>query len=116
MSIVFDASPFASEGDCHAEAKPATALNKFSPEVADRLLDKLATDDAFRSLFLSDARSALRLVGHETPAADVGVEGADPIMCCIGMKSLASKEALQASRHRLRDRLSMSVFHYEIEL
>lgn len=116
MSIAFDASPLASDGDCFTEAKPATERNKFSPEVADRLLDMLASDDAFRGLFLADPRAALRLVGHETPAADLGVEGSDPILCCIGMKSLASKEALQASRHRLRDRLSMSAFHYEIEL
>lgn len=116
MSISFDAAPPSFDGDAFVEAKPASARNKFSPEVADRLLDRLASDDGFRELFLADPRAALSQVGHETPAADLGVEGSDPIMCCIGMKSLASKEALQASRHTLRDRLSMSVFHYDIEL
>jgi hypothetical protein len=51
-----------------------------------------------------------------TPVADFGVPGSDPVMCCIGVKSLASKEALQASRQQLRVRLSMSIFHYDMEL
>ena len=116
MSISFDASPATHDSDCFVESKPATARNKFSPEVADRLLERLSSDDAFRALFLADPRAALRLVGHETPASDLGVAGSDPVMCCIGMKSLAPKAALQASRHALRNRLSTSIFSYEIEL
>ena len=116
MSIAFDASANPFDSEVYTEAKPTTTRNKFSPEVADRLLDKLASDDSFRALFLAEPRAALRLVGHETPTSDLGVEGADPIMCCLGIKSLASKEALQASRHRLSDRLSNRPFHYAIEL
>lgn len=116
MSSSFDASPACPDTETLFDAKPATPGNKFSPDVADRLLDKLSSEDEFRSLFLSDPRAALRLVGHETPAALVGVPGSDPILCCLGMKSLASKAALQASRQQLRERLSMSVFHYDIEL
>jgi putative modified peptide len=116
MTSAFDTSPTSLDSETLFEAKPSTPGNKFSPEVADRLLDKLSSDDEFRALFLADPRAALRIVGHETPAALVGIPGSDPIMCCLGMKSLSSKEALRASRQQLHARLSMSIFHYDIDV
>jgi putative modified peptide len=81
--------------------------------VAERLLEKLATDDIFRALFVRDARAAMASIGYETPAAYAGVPGSDPIMCCLDVR-LSSKAVLAASRDALATRMSTSVFHYEI--
>lgn len=82
--------------------------NNFSPEVADKLLDKLSSDDAFRELFQKDARAALVQVGHETAAKDVGVASADAVLCCV-VKGLASKEVIRASRDKLRTMLTSTL-------
>ena len=87
--------------------------NKFSPEVADKLLDKLSSDDDFRASFLKNPRAALGKVGHETPEGDRDVNGADPVLCCYGIKSLASKEELKRSRDKLRTQLS-STLGYDV--
>jgi putative modified peptide len=84
----------------------------FSREVADKLLDKLSSDDAFRTLFQSDPRAALAKLGHVTPEADVGKEGVDPVICLNGAR-LASKEAIRKARTELMQRLTSSVFHYD---
>ena len=80
--------------------------NKFTPEVADHLLDKLSTDDAFRELFQSNPRAALEQVGHVTSAKNLNVRAADPVMCCSNLKGLASKEAIHAGRVKLRAALT----------
>lgn len=77
---------------------------RFSQEVVDRLLEKLATDDDFRELFQKDAREALRQVGHETPKEFVGVAAQDPVMCCQ-VQTLAGKEQFKVSRDKLSARL-----------
>ena len=38
-----------------------------SPEVSDRLLDLLSTDDAFRDLFQAEPLTALRSIGYQSP-------------------------------------------------
>ena len=38
------------------------------PKVADKLLDKLSTDNEFRRLFKKDPAAALAKVGHVIPA------------------------------------------------
>jgi putative modified peptide len=96
--------------------KPALASNKFPAAVAERLLDKLSSDDDFRALFLSDAREAMRSIGFETAAEHVGVPGADPIVCCENLRQLAPKGELATSRARLIGRLSTAPFHYAIDL
>ena len=71
---------------------------RFTMDVARALLDKLATDDAFRARFESDARAALRELGHETPTADQGVHGRDPVMHLQSFRGgLASKEKIAAN-------------------
>lgn len=85
----------------------------FSREFADKLLDKLSTDDGFRDLFKKDARAALRQLGHETPEAEVGVKGSDPVLCLGDGLSLASKDEIKSARERLQTQLSSSVFHYD---
>ena len=77
-------------------------MTKFSPTVVDKLLHGLAHDDEFRAAFEKDPRAALRSIGHETPAADVGVEGKDPVMNFATLKGgLASKQKIAASRDQL---------------
>lgn len=88
--------------------------NNFSPEIADKLLDKLSNDDDFRALFEKNPRAALRKVGHETPDADRDVKGADPLVCCYSVKTLASKEKIQAARKELRTQLTSAPFKFEM--
>lgn len=71
--------------------------SRFSLDVARALLDKLANDDDFRTHFVADPRAALRALGHETPAADHGVHGRDPVMHMEKLQGgLASKEKIAA--------------------
>lgn len=83
--------------------RPAAAVtNRFSPEVADKLLEKLSSDDNFRELFQNDPRAALQLVGHETPVEYRGISGTDPVMCANLNNGLASKEAIRAGRESMK--------------
>ena len=90
----------------------------FSREFADKLLDKLSTDDNFRDHFKRDMRSALRTLGHETTKGEESERGADPIACLSRSSSgeLASKEDIKAARSILAERLSSSPFHYDVVL
>ena len=90
----------------------------FSREFADKLLDKLSTDDNFRDHFKRDLRSALRTLGHETSKGEEGKLGVDPIVCLSRSSSgeLASKEDIKAARSLLAERLSGSAFHYDVVL
>jgi putative modified peptide len=77
-------------------------MSKFSPGVVRRLLDGLSGDDEFRAAFASDPREALRSLGYETPEADVGVEGRDPVLPFLELRGgLASKDKIAAGRDRL---------------
>lgn len=81
--------------------------NSFSPEVANKLLDRLSSDDDFRDLFVRNARAALKEVGHETPEQDRDVRGADPVLCCYNLKNgLADKATIKAGRDRMQAHLS----------
>lgn len=88
----------------------------FSPEVADRLLDKLGSDDDFRALILLNPRAALAMVGHVTPEVDRDIKGRDPILCLYSMKKLATKAEILAARETLHAALSTSVFHYIVTI
>lgn len=71
----------------------ATSL---TPQQVDTLLDKLGSDDAFRELWSTDTAAALKSIGIPEAAA-----------ACFGnVKSLASKDKLQASRSALQKRLT----------
>lgn len=78
--------------------------NNLAPDVIDRLLDRLGNDDAFRSLFQSDPREALKQVGHVTAPANIGVAGQDPVVCCQSA-TLASKEQIRSSRDLFQKRM-----------
>jgi putative modified peptide len=89
---------------------------QLSETVADALLDRLSSDDAFRSMFVADPRAALATVGF-APAADVSMHGG--IWMCMSVTELASKEAIRAGRNELRNQLvlqraSHSPIHLEV--
>lgn len=86
--------------------------NNFTAEVADRLLDKLSSDDAFRDQFSNDPRAALASLGHVTPAEDVDKRGSDPINCCTMKGPLASKEKIAAARAVLKTQLTSRIFSF----
>ena len=82
--------------------------NHFSPEVANDLLEKLSTDDAFRDLFYKNPRAAFEKVGHVTPEQDRDIRGADPVLCAynLGPGGLASKEAIRAGHLSMKTALT----------
>ena len=75
---------------------------RFTVDVARALLHKLSTDDTFRAAFQADARAALQQLGHDTPAANRGVRGRDPVVELEKLSGgLASKEKIAADSERM---------------
>jgi len=73
-----------------------------SPEVADRLLDLLASDDTFRELFANDPAAALVQAGYDAGAtSDLSLLGDR-----LKVAGLASKEAIAAARDEIRASLT----------
>lgn len=71
------------------------------PQVADRLLDMLSSDDKFRALFMSNPRQALLQVGFVNET-----ELASPFGCFWGISKLASKDAIAAARKDIHGMLT----------
>lgn len=69
------------------------------PKIADKLLDKLSTDNEFRRLFKKDPTAALATLGHKL-AAGQSVGG------CMQVTSIAPKAAIAASRETLKSHLT----------
>jgi len=69
---------------------------KLAPNVVDKLLDKLGSDDSFRSSFSKDPKAALQSLGAP---ADVVCGG------CMSPKQLASKEQFKQSRAKYHSAL-----------
>ena len=74
-----------------ATKKTAGRTPALDPKVADKLLDKLSTDNEFRRLFKSDPAAALVKVGHPKDAA--ALTG----MCCQ-VQSIAPKAQIVKAR------------------
>src|SRR5690606_1881688 len=68
------------------------------PAVANELLDRLASDDAFRDLFSSDPPAALSSLGNEVSAEET--------LSCRRTNVLASKDEIASARDALRTRLT----------
>jgi len=87
-----------------------------NPQVADKLLELLSTDDDFRDLFQRDAHAALVEAGYSAPA------GSDPVQAaalsgasCMQLSAtdqLASKERFANDRQKLVRSLTL-VQHFE---
>ena len=67
------------------------------PQVADRLLDLLSTDDTFRKLFVCNPREALAKLGFVNMT-----DMPSPRDCFWEIRTLASKEAIASARHEIR--------------
>ena len=84
-----------------------------SPEVADRLLDLLSTDDPFRAQFQTDPLAALRSIGYQSPAPGkmtaCGLASApalEPFASSCRVENLADKDTIRASRSEIRAMLT----------
>lgn len=84
-------------------AKPAAKKRSapLDPQVADRLLDLLSSDDAFRSLFMRSPREALAQIGFVNET-----EFASPHFCFGGIAKLAQKSVITAARSEIRNMLT----------
>jgi len=82
----------------------STAKKRSAPldsQTADRLLDLLSSDDAFRRLFKRDPRRALEQVGFVESSLL-----ASPGWCFFGITKLASKAQISAARVEIRTMLT----------
>lgn len=76
--------------------------------LADRLLDLLSTDDAYRARFQDDPRAALIEIGYRSPApAKMTADGTVPVappetLIDCKVENLAPKEVIQAARSDIR--------------
>ncbi len=88
---------------------PAPAPLK--PQVAERLLDLLSSDDDFRALFKRDAHAALVQAGYEAPAGSDATQAAalsgGACMQLAASDQLASKERFAADRQKLLRSLTL---------
>ncbi|QNP41858.1 NHLP-related RiPP peptide [Lysobacter solisilvae (ex Woo and Kim 2020)] len=93
-------------------AKPVAKKRSapLDPQLADRLLDLLSTDDAFRQLFQTSPQAALRSIGYQPQLqsddsllSGLGLSRApEPFSLCeIG--HLASKQAIRDARIALKE-------------
>lgn len=94
-------------------AKKDPAHEPLQPEVADKLLEKLSSDDDFRDLFQRDATAALAQVGHP-PAQKLVASGSyypTDAFACMTTTQLASKDAISQARQQLTGTLTGSGSH-----
>ncbi|MGH8025561.1 MAG: NHLP-related RiPP peptide [Pseudoxanthomonas sp.] len=84
---------------------------RISPQVADRLLELLGTDDVFRQLFKNDPKQALLKVGFVEPASEIS-----PVYCLTGIEKLASKDVIIQSRESIKAYLTAGLGMTPIQL
>jgi putative modified peptide len=100
-----------------ATKKPAARSAPLDPKVADKLLDLLSTDNAFRRLFKKDPQAALAQVGHpEAKAAVAGLKRgvAAPALTsasCCTVQSIAPKATIIRARAELRTMLTSGLMY-----
>jgi putative modified peptide len=73
------------------------------PHIADKLLDRLGSDDDFRAYFQKDARGALSFLGYDEPA---GTPSNDSAIACMRCESMPDKKAFTQSRDAYRKQLT----------
>lgn len=95
-----------------ATKKTGARSAPLDPKVADRLLDLLSTDNAFRRLFKKDPQAALAQVGHpEAKAVLAGLKKgvATPALStasCCTVQSIATKATIVRARAELKTMLT----------
>ncbi|MBB5865462.1 NHLP-related RiPP peptide [Xanthomonas sp. 3058] len=89
--------------------KNAAHVNPLSPEVADKLLDLLATDDNFRDLFKNSPKIALLRLGH--PSSDIDLTAPH-----LKVEALADKATIAKARDEIHRSLISSAAMQPIRL
>ncbi|MFI6642543.1 NHLP-related RiPP peptide [Streptomyces sp. NPDC050504] len=90
---------------------PSAALDtkpRIPHRVADRLLELLATDDAFRELFKADRHAALVQAGLDADPSQLKEASA---LGCLVVNELASKSDIAAARDTLKAHLTSDASH-----
>ena len=85
-------------------ATKKTTTPGLDPKVADKLLDKLSTDNEFRRLFKKDPAAALAKAGHPKDAA--ALTGG-----CCQLQSIAPKAQIVKARDELKTMLLSGLTH-----
>lgn len=82
------------------------------PHVADRLLDLLSRDDAFRELFQKNPAAALMQVSDQPQeASPSGAIVKGDMFYCMTAQNLASKEEIAQTREELKAYLTRYTDH-----
>lgn len=105
-----------------ATKKTGARSAPLDPKVADKLLDLLSTDNAFRRLFKKDPQAALAQVGHPEAKAAVAAQrkgppftppGPPPVVpptaSCCQVASIAPKATIVRARAELKAMLTQSL-------
>ena len=112
-----------------ATKKTGTRSAPLDPKVADRLLDLLSTDNAFRRLFKKDPQAALAQVGHPEAKAALAAQrkgppftppgpptAIPPVATCYQVQRLAPKASIVKARAELREMLTSGLSQGPIQL
>jgi putative modified peptide len=83
---------------------------KLSEAIVDSLLEKLGSDDEFRTLFQANPRQALASLGHQAAASAKDTDAG--AWTCMATAPLASKSAIKASHVELRRQLLSAMAVY----
>jgi putative modified peptide len=75
-------------------------------KIADKLLDRLSSDDDFRSYFKKDPRGALSMLGYDEPA---GTPTNDSALACMQCESMPTKATFTKSRAAYKKHLTSKV-------
>jgi putative modified peptide len=65
------------------------------PHIADKMLDRLGSDDDFRVYFQKDPRGALSFLGYDEPA---DTNSNDSALKCMRCESMPDKKSFTQSR------------------
>lgn len=93
-----------------------------SAEIADRLLDLLSTDDAYRVRFQADPRAALYEIGYQSSvqgsmtACGMAPAAIPETLIDCKVQDLASKEEIKAARQEIRTMLTQGLTHIAPQL
>jgi len=92
--------------DCKGKAMSEMLSAPLEQGIANRLLDLLSSDDAYRARFARDPRGALTEIGYESPpgsaqtACGATLSAPEPLIDCR-VENLASKETIAAARNEI---------------
>ena len=95
-----------------ANQKSGEGHSPLSPEVVDKLLDLLSSDNDFRNLFQKDATAALAKAGHP-PAKEMVATGqySPTAFGCMAASKVAPAAEIQAARAEIKSFLTSQSSH-----